>query len=184
VGRDFPAMRHYTHPASRYPGKEPEIPVSIALYQPEIAQNTGAMLRLCACLGVTLHIIHPTGFSFSRAALRRGGLDYIEHADFVEHDDMAAFDGWRRTERRRLILLTTKGRTSAYAVAYGDSDILLVGKESAGVPEGVAAMADVRARIPIRDGLRSLNVATAASLVLGEALRQTGGFDALQRLDD
>ncbi len=137
------------------------------------------MLRLCACLGLRTHIIHPTGFPFSAKTVKRGALDYMEHADFVEHDSYADFDGWRRAEGRRLVLLTTKASESAYAAAYAASDVLMVGRESAGVPEMVAADAGLRVRIPMRQGLRSLNVAMAASLVLGEALRQTGGLDAL-----
>lgn len=137
------------------------------------------MLRLCACLGVTLHIIHPTGFTFSRPALRRGGLDYVDLGEIVEHDNFAAFESWRTNGQRRLLLLTTKAEASVYAVNFADGDILLVGQESAGVPERVAKAADLRLRIPMREHLRSLNVATAASLALGEALRQTGGFAAL-----
>jgi tRNA (cytidine/uridine-2'-O-)-methyltransferase len=159
--------------------KGPKITVDLALYQPDIAQNVGQMLRLGACLGVRVHIIHPTGFPFSARAVKRGALDYLEHADFTEHDSYAEFDLWRRGEARRLVLLTTKASVSAYAVEYITSDVLMVGRESAGVPESVAAEADLRVRIPMRPGLRSLNVATAASLVVGEALRQTRGFDAL-----
>jgi tRNA (cytidine/uridine-2'-O-)-methyltransferase len=152
----------------------------LALYQPDIAQNTGAMLRLCACLGVRLHVIHPTGFPFNRRAMKRGGLDYIEHADFVEHDDFATFEAWREESGRRLVLLTTKAASSAYEAQFDSNDVLMIGRESAGVPNAVAAHADLRLRIPMRDGLRSLNVAIAASLVLGEALRQTGGFVSLK----
>lgn len=159
--------------------REAHITIELALYQPEIAQNTGSMLRLCACFGVRMHIIHPTGFPFSRRALKRGGLDYVEHADFVEHDDFAAFESWRETAGRRLVLLTTKAAESAYAGSFEPNDILMVGRESAGVPEAVAERAGLRLRIPMREGLRSLNVATAASLVLGEALRQTGYFETL-----
>jgi tRNA (cytidine/uridine-2'-O-)-methyltransferase len=136
------------------------------------------MLRLCACLGVRLHIIHPTGFHFSKAALRRGGLDYLPHAEFLEHDSFEQFQGWRLTAARRLLLLTTGAPQSAYDVAYDASDILMLGRESAGVPEIVATSADLSVRVPMRPAMRSLNVATAASLVLGEALRQTGGFPA------
>ena len=156
-----------------------EIAIDLALYQPDIAQNTGQMLRLCACVGVRMHVIHPTGFPFSARSVKRGALDYLEHADFAEHDSYADFDHWRREERRRLVLLTTRASESAYATNYTPGDVLMVGRESAGVPESVAADADVRIRIPMRQGLRSLNVAMAASLVLGEALRQTGGFSAL-----
>lgn len=138
------------------------------------------MLRLCACLGVRLHIIHPTGFPFSRRALKRGGLDYVDHADFREHDDFAAFDAWRRESGRRLALLTTKASVSPYEASFEDNDVLMVGRESAGVPDAIAERAGLRLRIPMREGLRSLNVAIAASLVLGEALRQTAGFQGLR----
>jgi tRNA (cytidine/uridine-2'-O-)-methyltransferase len=159
--------------------KEPQIPVELALYQPDIAQNTGAMLRLIACLGVRAHIIHPTGFAFSRKAMKRGGLDYLERADFVEHASYADFSGWRRAAGRRLVLLSTKATQSAYDAVYEDTDVLMAGRESAGVPEDVAADADLGVRIPMRQDMRSLNVAMAMSLVLGEALRQTGGFEGL-----
>jgi tRNA (cytidine/uridine-2'-O-)-methyltransferase len=153
--------------------------VELALYQPDIALNTGTLLRLGACTGTRIHIIHPTGFAFSRAALKRSGLDYLDHADFVEHINFAAFDSFRRTEGRRLALLTTKASTSVYEAAFAASDILLLGRESAGVPEAVADLADLRLRIPMRQSMRSLNVAIAAALVLGEARRQTGAWDAL-----
>lgn len=138
------------------------------------------MLRLGACLGVRVHIVHPAGFVFSRQALRRGGLDYLDHADFTEHDSYAGFAAWLAAAGRRMVLLSTRAAESAYAAAYTPGDVLLVGRESAGVPEAVAADAGLAVRIPMREGLRSLNVATAASLVLGEALRQTGGFQTLQ----
>jgi tRNA (cytidine/uridine-2'-O-)-methyltransferase len=112
-------------------------------------------------------------------ALRRGGLDYVEQADFTEHADFAAFESWRTESDRRLVLLTTRAADSAYAATYSPADILMLGRETAGVPQSVADVAGLRVRIPMRNGLRSLNVATAASLVLGEALRQTGGFDTL-----
>ena len=160
--------------------QETEIAVELALYQPDIAQNTGAMLRLGACLGVRVHIIHPTGFAFSKQAMKRGGLDYLEHADFVEHASHAHFSEWQRAAGRRLVLLSTKAATSAYGASYADSDVLLVGRESAGVPDAVAAEADLAVRIPMREGMRSLNVAMSACLVLGEALRQTGSFSALR----
>lgn len=155
------------------------MPVDLALYQPDIAQNAGTLLRLGACLGVRLHIIHPTGFAFSRKELKRGGLDYLDHADFAEHDSYAHFDSWRRTAGRRLVLLTTKASESAYAAAYDSDDILMVGRESAGVPDAVAAGADLRVRLPMRAGLRSINVAVAAALIVGEAMRQTDGFASL-----
>lgn len=154
--------------------------MELALYQPDIAQNTGAMLRLGACLGVRIHIIHPTGFLFSRQAMRRGGLDYLQHADFIEHASYAEFSRWRRSAGLRLVLLSTKAAGSAYDVRYAESDLLLVGRESAGVPDAVRDEAELGVRIPMRPGMRSLNVAMAATLVLGEALRQTGRFAALK----
>ena len=156
------------------------MPVDLALYQPDIAQNTGTLLRLGACLGVVVHIIHPTGFPFSRRELKRGGLDYLDQADIQEHDSYGHFESWRTASKRRLVLLTTKASESAYAAAYGPADILMLGRESAGVPDSVAAAADLRVRIPMRPGLRSINVAVAAALVLGEAKRQTDGFAGLR----
>jgi tRNA (cytidine/uridine-2'-O-)-methyltransferase len=155
------------------------MPVELALYQPDIAQNTGTLLRLGACLGIRVHVIHPTGFAFSRASLKRAGLDYLDHAQFEEHASFARFDAWRRESGRRLVLATTKADVSVYDAAYGDKDIVMVGRESAGVPETVAQVADLRVRIPMRDGLRSINVALAATLVLGEAMRQTQAFKDL-----
>ncbi|SDG50418.1 tRNA (cytidine(34)-2'-O)-methyltransferase [Pelagibacterium luteolum] len=155
------------------------MPLALALYQPDIAQNTGTLLRLGACLGIAIHIIHPTGFPFSRATLKRSGMDYLDQVEMVEHDSYQAFDGWRREAGHRLMLLTTKASTPHTSAHYAPSDILMVGRESAGVPEDVAENADLRLRIPMRTGARSLNVAISASIVLGEALRQTGGFDSL-----
>ncbi|MDO8359140.1 MAG: tRNA (cytidine(34)-2'-O)-methyltransferase [Devosia sp.] len=155
------------------------MPVQLALYQPDIAQNTGTLLRLGACLGVRMHIIHPTGFSFSKKELRRGGLDYLDLAEIVEHDSYAHFDSWRRGAGARLVLLSTKATDSAYTATYSTDDVLLAGRESAGVPESVAADAELRVRIPMREGLRSINVAVAAALVLGEAKRQSDGFAGL-----
>ncbi|UJW87023.1 tRNA (cytidine(34)-2'-O)-methyltransferase [Devosia sp. SL43] len=156
------------------------MPVDLALYQPDIANNTGTLIRLGACLGTTIHIIHPTGFAFSAKSLARAGLDYVDHAAVREHVSWSAFDDWRKAKGRRLVLLTTKTQTSAYAVTYEADDILMVGRESAGVPDAVADAADLRIRIPMRDGLRSINVALAATLILGEAKRQTDGFTGLK----
>lgn len=152
----------------------------LALYQPDIAQNTGTLLRLGACLGVRVHIIHPTGFPFSRRELKRGGLDYLDQAEIIEHDSYAHFADWRRDAGKRMVLLTTKADQSAYDFPYSPNDVLVLGRESAGVPEAIASEADARIRIPMRDGLRSINVAVAASMILGEALRQTGGFTSLR----
>lgn len=155
------------------------MPVDLALYQPDIANNTGTLIRLGACLGVTIHLIHPTGFPFSARALARAGLDYLDHATVREHASWSQFDAWRRAEKRRLVLLTTKAEQSAYDARYEVDDILMVGRESAGVPDAVAEACDLLLRIPMRPGLRSINVALAATLILGEAKRQTDGFTQL-----
>jgi len=137
------------------------------------------MLRLGACLGVHVHIIHPTGFSFSARAVKRSALDYLEHAEFTEHASWQHFADWRAEAGKRLVLLTTKASRSVYEAGFTADDVLLMGRESAGVPDAVAAAADFGIRIPMRQAMRSLNVAVAASLVLGEALRQTHHFEAL-----
>jgi len=153
--------------------------IELALYQPDIAQNTGTLIRLCACLDTLIHVIHPTGFVFSAKTMHRAGLDYIDQAQVREHASFTAFDAWRQAERRRLVLLTTKSAASAYEASYDRDDILMVGRESAGVPDMVAASCDLAVRIPMRAGLRSINVALAASLILGEAKRQTDRFEGL-----
>tara|TARA_R110002020_G_scaffold25656_1_gene83305 strand:+ start:188 stop:673 length:486 start_codon:yes stop_codon:yes gene_type:complete len=155
------------------------MPVELALYQPDIANNTGTLIRLCACLDTTIHIIHPTGFAFSPKTLARAGLDYLDHAAVCEHNSWTAFEHWRHAQARRLVLLTTRSRTSAYAAAFTADDIIMVGRESAGVPDTVATAADLTLRIPMRSDLRSINVALAATLILGEAKRQTNGFTGL-----
>lgn len=146
----------------------------LALYQPDIAQNTGTILRLGACLGVPVDIIAPAGFDMTERALRRAGLDYLAHVEIARHASFADFDAVRRGRRSRLILLTTRGETPYAAFAFQSSDTLLLGRESAGVGEAVHQAADARLRIPMRAGLRALNVAVAAAMALGEALRQTG----------
>jgi tRNA (cytidine/uridine-2'-O-)-methyltransferase len=164
------------------PGKArtpPALSLDLALYQPDIAQNTGTLIRLCACMGLTLHVIHPAGFPISPKTLARAGLDYVEHASLKEHDSFEAFDAWRIGAGRRLVLLTTKSSQSAYEVEYKAGDILMLGRESAGVPDAVADRSDVRIRIPMRPGLRSINVALAGSMIVGEAMRQIGRFTEL-----
>lgn len=156
------------------------MPVELALYQPDIANNTGTLIRLGACLGTTIHIVHPTGFAFSPRTLARAGLDYLDHANVREHASWTRFNEWRIEQGRRLVLLTTKAENSAYEVEYAGNDVLMVGRESAGVPDAVAEAADLRIRIPMREGLRSINVALAATLILGEAKRQTDGFTGLK----
>lgn len=147
----------------------------IALYQPDIAQNTGTILRLCACCGIEAHIIEPTGFPSSDRALRRAGMDYLDHVSLLRHRSWAAFEHWRRESAGspRLLLLTTAGDVPYLDFAYRAGDILLFGRESAGVADEVHAVADARLVIPMRPGMRSLNVALAAAMVAGEMLRQT-----------
>jgi tRNA (cytidine/uridine-2'-O-)-methyltransferase len=148
--------------------------MEIALYEPDIPQNTGTILRLGACLGVPVHIIEPAGFPVSDRAFRRAGLDYLDQVKIERHISFAAFDAWRKTNERRLVLLTTRGEQTYPSFAFKQNDLLLCGRESAGVPDHVRAAADASVRIPMREGLRSLNIAVALSMVLGEALRQTG----------
>ena len=148
----------------------------LALYQPDIAQNAGTILRLGACLGVPVDVIAPAGFDMTERALRRAGLDYLAHVDIARHASFADFEAVRRRRRSRLILLTTRGEMAYLAFAFQPADTLLLGRESGGVPESVHEAADARLSIPMRAGLRSLNVAVAAAMVPGEALRQTGGF--------
>ena len=148
----------------------------IALLEPDIAQNTGTILRLCACLGVEAHIIEPAGFPTSERAFRRAGMDYLDAVTVVRHSAWQAFDDWRKTEGLRLVLFTTRGAASYLDHAFAREDVLLFGRESSGAGEQVHAAADARLVIPMRKGLRSLNVAVAAAMALGEALRQLDGF--------
>ncbi len=145
----------------------------IALYQPDIPQNAGTILRLCACLDVEAHIIEPAGFPVSDRHFRRAGMDYLDQVTIVRHDSWAAFQGWHQAQGCRLILFSTKAAKPYLDHRYDSSDILLFGRESAGVPDHVMAAADERLVIPIAPGMRSLNVAVSAAMALGEALRQT-----------
>ena len=155
--------------------------MQLALYEPDIPQNTGTILRLGACLGVPVHVIAPAGFDLSDRRLKRAGLDYLDHVRLVRHASWAAFEDWRRDAQARLILLTTGAALPYTGFAFAAGDVLLLGRESAGVPDEVHGAADARLVIPIEPGLRSLNVATAAAMVLGEALRQTGAFPGQKR---
>jgi tRNA (cytidine/uridine-2'-O-)-methyltransferase len=148
----------------------------IALYQPDIAQNTGTILRLCACLGVEAHIIEPAGFPTSDRAFRRAGMDYLDAVTIVRHISWRDFEAWRAGERCRLLLFTTAATQPYIDYRFDAADVLLFGRESAGVPQQVHDSADARLMIPMRPGLRSLNVAVAAAMAAGEALRQTGGM--------
>jgi tRNA (cytidine/uridine-2'-O-)-methyltransferase len=149
----------------------------IALYQPDIPQNTGTILRLCACLSVEAHIIEPAGFPVSDRHFRRAGMDYLDQVSIVRHDSWTKFEQWRHDKCLRLVLFSTRGALPYLDHRYTASDILLFGRESAGVPDEVVAAADARLVIPIAPGLRSLNVAMAAAMALGEALRQTASGD-------
>jgi tRNA (cytidine/uridine-2'-O-)-methyltransferase len=148
----------------------------IALYQPDIPQNTGTILRLCACLGIEAHIVAPAGFPTSDRAFRRAGMDYLDAVALVRHSSWQAFEAWRREDGHRLLLFTTAATMSYLDYRYQSGDVLLFGRESAGVPAEVHDAADARLRIPMRPALRSLNVALAAAMAAGEALRQTGGI--------
>lgn len=146
----------------------------IALFEPEIAGNVGAVLRLGACLGAAVDLIEPMGFTWDDRRVRRTAMDYIHHVEIARH---AGFEDFRATiGSRRLVLFTTKSRQSAYDFAFRPDDVLLFGKESAGVPPAIAEACDARLRIPIRTEVRSMNLATATALALGEALRQTASL--------
>jgi tRNA (cytidine/uridine-2'-O-)-methyltransferase len=146
----------------------------IALYEPDIPQNTGTILRLAACLGLTVDIIEPAGFPVTDRAFRRAGMDYLDRVRITRHGSFGDFEDWRRREGRKLVLLTTAAERSYLDHAFAADQVLLFGRESAGVPAAVHQAADARLRIPIAAGLRSLNVAMAVAMVAGEALRQTG----------
>jgi tRNA (cytidine/uridine-2'-O-)-methyltransferase len=146
----------------------------IALFEPEIAGNVGAVLRLAACLGVPVELIAPLGFVWDDRRVRRAAMDYIDHVTITHHSSFAAFR--QSLGPQRLVLLTTKAIQSAHAFAYAADDVLLFGKESAGVPATVADACDARVRLPMQAGVRSMNLATAAAIAVAEALRQTGGL--------
>ena len=150
----------------------------LALYQPDIPQNAGTMLRTCACLGVGAAIIEPAGFPVSDRHFRRSGMDYLDAVTIERHISWSAFEEWRLAARaaaggHRLILLSTHAATPYTKFAFAADDILMVGRESAGAPDHVHTAADARVVIPVQPGMRSLNVAVSAAMALGEALRQT-----------
>ncbi|MGB0671659.1 MAG: tRNA (cytidine(34)-2'-O)-methyltransferase [Rhodospirillales bacterium] len=148
----------------------------LALFEPDIPQNTGTLLRLCACLGLGVDVIEPCGFVFSDSRMKRAGMDYLDRVDLQRH---ASWNRFEAALQGRLVLLTTKGDQAYTDLAFQPDDVLLVGRESAGVPDTVHARADARVTIPMQTGFRSLNVALAAAMVAGEALRQTRGFPIL-----
>jgi len=150
----------------------------LALFEPDIPQNTGTMIRMAACLGLAVDIIEPCGFVWGGAPFRRAGMDYLARADVTRHDSWENFLETRRNAGGRIILLTTKAADPYMEFAFDPADTLLLGRESAGVPDEVHAAADARITVPMAAGERSLNVAVAAAIITGEALRQTGGFPA------
>ena len=145
----------------------------IALYQPDIPQNTGNIFRLGACMGVAVDIIEPTGFVFDDKKFRRSAMDYIDHLEYKKHDDWQHFYKWIKENKFRLILMTTKSEDSLYNFDFRSSDILLFGRESAGLPDNIHQIVDHRLTIPMIDGVRSINLSSSVALVLGESLRQT-----------
>ncbi|WP_068089705.1 tRNA (cytidine(34)-2'-O)-methyltransferase [Novosphingobium rosa] len=146
----------------------------IALFEPEIAGNVGAVLRLCACFGAAVDLIEPMGFLWDDRRVRRAAMDYIDHVSVTRHAGFAAFQ--ETIGAARLVLFTTKTDQSAYGFSYRPDDVLIFGKESAGVPAAVSDACQARVRIPMRPEVRSMNLATSAALALGEALRQTGSL--------
>ncbi len=144
----------------------------IALFQPDIPQNTGTILRLCACLGIEAHIIEPAGFPVSDRAFRRAGMDYLDRVRMVRHASWDAFEAWRRAERLRLVLFTTRASTPYLEHRFHAGEIMLFGRESAGVPATVRQAADAQLVIPMQPILRSINVAMAVAMAVGEAVRQ------------
>lgn len=145
--------------------------VSIALYQPEIPQNVGAAMRLCACMGTALHIIEPTGFVWNKKRIKDSAMDYFDRLELIRHASWEAF--LAAVAGRRIILMSTKASQPYASFSFQEDDILLAGRESAGVPEAVHEASDARVLVPMKDGLRSLNIVNATSMILGEALRQT-----------
>ena len=163
LARPCPAVKQTEH----------HLPVlTLAMYQPDIPQNCGTMLRMCACLGIAAAIIEPAGFPTSDRHFRRAGMDYLDAVVLERHASFDGFEVWRAAQRRRLVLLTTAAALPYTRFAFRAGDVLLVGRESAGVPVLVHAAADARLVVPLRPPLRSLNVAVAAAMVVGEALRQ------------
>jgi tRNA (cytidine/uridine-2'-O-)-methyltransferase len=148
----------------------------LALYQPDIPQNAGTILRLCACFGIEAHIVEPSGFPTTDRTFRRAGMDYLDAVTIVRHRSWDDFADWRGRTGCRLVLFTTAASVSYLDFRYQPDDILMFGRESAGVPDAVHDAADARLRIPIREEMRSLNVAVAAAMAASEALRQTGGM--------
>jgi tRNA (cytidine/uridine-2'-O-)-methyltransferase len=151
----------------------------LALYEPDIPQNAGTLMRLGACLGVPVDIIEPCGFVFDERRMRRAGMDYLDRVDLTRHVSWTAYEAVRLEQGRRLILLTTKADFAYTDFEFTSEDTVLLGRESAGVPDEVHQTADARIIVPMTEDARSLNVAVAAAMVLGEGLRQTDGFSPI-----
>ena len=155
----------------------------LALYQPDIPQNTGTLLRLGACLDLAIDIIEPCGFLFNEKSMRRAGMDYLEFSNYRRHNSWNDFLAYREQnpqEYGRLILLTTQGKQSFIDFKFEPNDIILMGRESAGVPENVHEKADAQLLIPMNPNARSINMAVSAAMAITEALRQTNGFPSIK----
>lgn len=153
--------------------------IELALYQPDIPQNTGTLLRLCACWGMKMHLIEPLGFIFNEQKMRRSAMDYIDHVDYTRHANFEAFNDYAQKNQKRIVLSTTKGATLLQEFTFTNNDIILMGRESAGVPEDVHSLANARIRIPMRAEMRSINMAVSAGAMVTAAMLQTNGFDTL-----
>lgn len=148
----------------------------LVLFQPDIPGNTGTLMRLAACLDFNIHIIQPAGFRLDDINLKRAGMDYLELTKLVRHPHWQSFEDWRMAQNRRLLLLTTKGTTNHLAVKFEPDDLIMLGRESSGVPDFVHQAADLSILIPMHEKARSINIALSGALVMGEALRQTDRF--------
>lgn len=148
----------------------------LVLFQPDIPQNTGTMIRLAACLGVAVDIVEPAGFDVSDRNFRRSGMDYLDRVEIVRHPSWRAFDMWRREKGLRLVLATTRGATPYAEFDFKAGDAIVMGRESSGAPDYLHETANARVRVPLMPEMRSLNVAVCAGMILGEALRQVRGF--------
>jgi len=157
--------------------------VRLALFQPDIPQNTGTLLRLAACMNIGVDIIEPCGFVLDDKRMRRAGMDYLHRVDLIRHNSWNAFVDAKKTQGGRLILLSTKAAHIYTEFEYRPDDTLLLGRESQGVPTDVHDHADERLIIPMSEGMRSINVAISGAMVLGEALRQTNSFPQLNEPD-
>ena len=151
-------------------------PLALALYEPDIPQNAGTLMRFGACMGIPVHLIEPAGFPTSDKAFLRAGMDYLQAVTIIRHISFARFEIYRRAQGHRLVLATTKAAQPYYQASFQAGDIVMMGRESAGVPDAVHQIADLRITVPLRPTLRSLNVAVAAAMITGEALRQIGAF--------